>query len=161
METENFLSLFKKLREPATTDTEKLMRLSVFFELIAVLSKEFPSENMKDGREGIAEIAKKLINRNFTSTECRVEKIAEIVDISRSQLYRSFMDKFGASPKAYIDTLRVDLAKKLLTRSDMSVSEISYSVGYSEPLYFSTAFRKATGFSPSDFRKEYSEPKSE
>ena len=156
METEGFLQIFERLREPATTDSEKLMRLSVFFELVAKISKYFPSENRKDEEQSVAEIAKRLIGRNFTSSECRVEKIAEIVDISRSQLYRSFMDEFGSSPKAYIDTLRVDLARKLLTRTDMSVSEISYSVGYSEPLYFSTAFRKATGLSPSDFRKEYS-----
>jgi AraC-like DNA-binding protein len=110
---------------------------------------------MKDGKEGIAEVAKRIINANFTSTECRVEKIAEIVDISRSQLYRAFMDKFGASPKAYIDTMRIDYAKKLLTRSNMTVSEISYSVGFCEPLYFSTAFRKASKMSPSEFRKKY------
>ncbi len=155
MDTEAFLSIFRRLRELATTDAEKLVRLSVFFELIAEFSKKFPREDTKDKREGVAEIAKRLINANFTSTECRVEKIAEIVDISRSQLYRIFMDKFDASPKAYIDTLRIDLAKRLLAESDMTVSEISYSVGYGEPLYFSTAFRKASGMSPKEFRKTY------
>lgn len=155
METESFLLIFKRLRELATTESEKLLRLAAFFELVAEFSKVFPSEATRDGKEGIAELAKRIINSNFTSAECRVEKIAEIVDISRSQLYRSFMDKFGSSPKAYIDTLRIDYAKKLLTRSDMTVSEISYSVGYGEPLYFSTAFRKATGISPTEFRKTY------
>ena len=155
LETEKFLLIFKRLRELATTDSENLMRLSSFFELVAEFSRLFPCENMKDGKEGIAEVAKRIINANFTSTECRVEKIAEIVDISRSQLYRAFMDKFGASPKAYIDTMRIDYAKKLLTRSDMTVSEISYSVGFCEPLYFSTAFRKASKMSPSEFRKKY------
>ncbi len=155
MDTNSFLSIFSRLREVATTDAEKLMRLSAFFELIAEFAKNFPIEDTKDGREGIADIAKRLINANFTSAECRVEKIAEVVDISRSQLYRAFMDKFGASPKAYIDTLRIDLARRLLEESDMTVSEIAYSVGCGEPLYFSTAFRKSTGLSPSDFRKKY------
>lgn len=155
--TDGFLSIFSRLREVATTDAEKLMRLSAFFELIAELSKCFPNENTKNGREGIAEIAKRLIGANFTNAECRVEKIAEIVDISRSQLYRAFMDKFGSSPKAYIDTLRIDLAQKLLIKNGMTVSEVAYSVGYSEPLYFSAVFKKATGISPTEFKEKYAE----
>ena len=65
------------------------------------------------------------------------------------------MDKFGSSPKAYIDTLRIDLAQKLLTKNGMTVSEVAYSVGYSEPLYFSAVFKKATGISPTEFKKKY------
>ena len=155
MDTKIFEPIFSRLRESATTDAEKLMRIAAFFELVAEISKSFPSENHALEREGIAEIAKRLINANFTSSECRVEKIAEIVDISRSQLYRAFMDKYGASPKAYIDTLRIDLAKKLLTRSEMTVAEVSYSVGFMEPLYFSTAFKKSTGISPTEFKKKH------
>lgn len=155
MNTEAFLPIFSRFRESATTDAEKLMRVAAFFELIAEISKCFPSENLGKEREEIAEIAKRLINSNFTNAECRVEKIAELVDISRSQLYRAFMDKYGTSPKAYIDTLRIDLAKKLLCESDMTVAEVSYSIGFLEPLYFSTSFRKATGLSPTEFKKKY------
>lgn len=155
MNTEAFLPIFSRLRESATTDAEKLMRVAAFFELIAEISKYFPSENHGKEREGITEIAKRLINANFTSSECRVEKIAEIVDISRSQLYRAFIDKYGVSPKTYIDTLRIDLAKKLLEESEMTVAEISYSVGFLEPLYFSTAFKKAVGISPTEYKKKY------
>lgn len=154
MDTEVFKEVFGRLRKRAFTDSEKLMRLSAFFELVSLISESLPNKAERWRADGIAEIAKRLINENFTSTECRVEKIAEIIGISRSQLYRAFMDKYGISPKEYIGSLRIDSAKKLLSRTEMSVSEVSYSSGFAEPLYFSSCFRKATGVSPLEFKKK-------
>ena len=157
LDTESLLPLFKRLRVSAVTDSEKLMRVCALFELIAEISKSFPSEGQNNSKEGVAELARRLINKNFTNAECRVEKIAEIIDISRSQLYRAFMDKYGVSPKAYIDSLRIDYAKKLLSQKEMSVAEVSYSIGLGEPLYFSTSFRKAVGLSPTEYKNKCKE----
>ena len=67
------------------------------------------------------------------------------------------MDKYGVSPKAYIDSLRIDYAKKLLSQKEMSVAEVSYSIGFGEPLYFSTSFRKAVGLSPTEYKNKCKE----
>ena len=75
--------------------------------------------------------------------------------LTTADLLSMLMDKYGISPKAYINNLRIDFAKKLLTRSEMSITEISYSIGFMEPLYFSTSFRKSTGISPTEFRERY------
>ena len=51
-------------------------------------------------------------------------------------------------------SLRISKAKELLSTSAMRTSEIAYAVGYNDPHYFSYLFKKNTGLSPRDFRKD-------
>lgn len=82
-----------------------------------------------------------------------VEDIAHYVGISRSYLFRKFQGKTGQSPKDYLDSYRLKHAGQLLRETDLSITAIAYSVGFENNLYFSKAFRKYTGTSPSEYRK--------
>ncbi len=55
----------------------------------------------------------------------------------------------------YLNKIRTDNAAELLRRREATISEISERVGYSDPSYFSRVFKKATGFSPSEYRRHY------
>ncbi len=83
-----------------------------------------------------------------------VENIAEYVNISRSQLFRSFQNVLDKSPKEYLTDFRIKQACYLLEHSDLSVTAIANSVGFDNGLYFSKAFHKAKEVSPSDYRKD-------
>nr|WP_281378784.1 helix-turn-helix domain-containing protein [Paenibacillus phyllosphaerae] len=53
----------------------------------------------------------------------------------------------------YLNRVRIDKACELLKNSDMSISEVSGQVGYSDPSYFTKVFRKLKNISPSQYRK--------
>ena len=57
------------------------------------------------------------------------------------------------TPHKYLVDLRIEKSKSLLI-SDMPISEVAFNVGFTDPLYFSRAFHKATGMSPIQYRKQ-------
>ena len=98
------------------------------------------------------EKAVKYIETNY-SYPVSVEDIASYVGISRSHLFRSFQNYMRKSPKDYLTGYRIRQACSLLRETDLSVSAIAYSVGFENNLYFSKAFRKQKGVSPSEYRR--------
>ena len=103
-----------------------------------------------------AEKAESYIETNY-SYPITVEEIASYVGISRSHLFRSFQNYMNRSPKEYLTEYRIKQACRLLRETDLSVSAIAYSVGFENNLYFSKAFRKQKGESPSEYRKSREE----
>ena len=81
-----------------------------------------------------------------------LEEIAAAAYLSPFHFARLFKKLTGASPHAYLATLRVARAQTLLAETDSSVSEISARVGYGSPSHFTKAFRQATGLTPRAFR---------
>ena len=57
--------------------------------------------------------------------------------------------------REYITVLRIEDAKELLTRSNLTVSEIAYAVGFSDSNYFSSQFKQAVGVSPLCYKKKF------
>jgi len=58
------------------------------------------------------------------------------------------------TPYQYIQETRIKQSKFLIMNSTKTLKEIAYEVGFNNPDYFSTAFRRITGVSPMEFRKE-------
>jgi AraC-like DNA-binding protein len=81
-------------------------------------------------------------------------KIARRVGISPSHLVRLFHENLGRSPMRYLTELRVRYARGLLLRSDLSIKEIAFMVGFRDQLYFSRVFRREAGASPRAFRDQ-------
>jgi AraC-like DNA-binding protein len=67
--------------------------------------------------------------------------------------HRLFSRAFGQTPHDFLTSRRVDLAKKLLADSDLTVTEICFELGYSSLGTFSSMFQKATGCSPTKYRE--------
>lgn len=84
-----------------------------------------------------------------------IEEVARQAGVSRSQLYRGFMDQFGCSPKEYLNRIRLSQAKLLLLRGDLSVGAVARSCGFDDPLYFSRIFRRETGITPMEYRRHF------
>lgn len=80
-----------------------------------------------------------------------LEEIASLCDLSVRQLTRAFRISHGCSIGEYISRSQMQNAKRLLARQ-MSIKEISFSLGFASPSSFSIAFRRATGESPQKFR---------
>jgi transcriptional regulator GlxA family with amidase domain len=91
--------------------------------------------------------------------------VANPVDemISRSRLAeRTFKRRFtaatGLAPIAYVQRLRIEDAKRRLERTDASVDDISWRVGYEDPAFFRRLFRRTTGMAPGAYRKRFRIP---
>ena len=83
--------------------------------------------------------------------------------IKRSKLAgRTFKRRFtiatGLSPIAYVQRLRIEDAKRRLERTEVSVDEISWRVGYEDAAFFRRLFKRTTGLAPSAYRKRFCIP---
>lgn len=92
-----------------------------------------------------------FIQNNY-NYDIKVQDIADSLQIDRTYLYRLFMAHFNLSPKQYLLGCRLKAAMVLLNNSLLSVSEIAYTCGFSDPSSFCRCFREQLGFTPKAFR---------
>lgn len=97
---------------------------------------------------------KTYIEENFCEPNISIETLSEMVAFSPNYVRTLFKENMGISVSNYISKLRFDKAKELLLNSDYPANKISEMIGYNNSSYFYTAFKKFTGKSPDDFRKE-------
>lgn len=86
------------------------------------------------------------------TTSLDVEAMARSLQMSASHFIRTFKAQVGYSPLAYQTKLRIERAKDLLRNTTLRVSEIALKVGYQNPMYFSSTFKKHTGMTPLEYR---------
>ena len=80
-----------------------------------------------------------------------VEGLAAYASVSHSSLYRRFVKRFQISPKRFLLEYRIERACALLADTGCSVQEVSTSVGFEDPFYFSRAFKDVKGISPRQY----------
>lgn len=110
------------------------------------------NETQRDTGTGRRYIEKALrfIQYNYFHS-ISVGDIADSVGISRSHLYRLFIEHLSMSPNEYLTRFRIDEACVLLRSQGLSVSEAAFSSGFSDQLYFSRVFKRYKGVPPSKY----------
>jgi AraC family transcriptional regulator, regulatory protein of adaptative response / DNA-3-methyladenine glycosylase II len=92
-----------------------------------------------------------LIHAGFLD-EHSIEELAEVLGMGARHLTRLFMQHLGASPSMLARTRRVQMAKRLLDETAMTITEIAYVAGFSSIRRFNTVFKDTYGRPPSDFK---------
>ncbi len=87
------------------------------------------------------------------SEKITLEQLANVVGLSRFHFLRAFRSTFGQPPHRYLIRSRIERAKILLLDRRTSVAEVTARVGFTDQAQFARAFRKATGSTPSQFRR--------
>lgn len=95
--------------------------------------------------------ALEIINEQF-STSLTVQDIANQLHLNNNYFSKLFKQETGASPLAVVQKIRFERAVDLFKNTDMSVAEVSRAVGFSDPLYFSRAFKRYFGCNPCSYR---------
>lgn len=93
-----------------------------------------------------------IINLNVENPKFSVEDLAEKLNVSRVQLYRKVKAIIGINISDHINNVKLEKAAELLKSNTMNISEIAYSLGFSSPNYFSTAFKNKFGISPKEYK---------
>jgi len=99
--------------------------------------------------------AVEVIQNNIDNSEFSVEQFCEELGLSRSQLFRKFKVIIDETPAEFIKTQRLLFARNLLKDSDLTINEVCYSTGFSNPSYFITLFRKRFGETPKEFANKF------
>ncbi len=84
--------------------------------------------------------------------DLNLESVANNFNLSPYYFSRSFKESMGCNLIDYINIVRIKKAKELLKKNEMSIKEIGYTVGYSDPNYFSKVFKKYEGYSPKEYK---------
>ncbi|RXP44540.1 response regulator [Lutibacter sp. HS1-25] len=97
----------------------------------------------------------KIIKKNIDNPDFSVEQFSLDIGISRSSLFNKIKSITGQSTSQFIRSIRLKKAAKLMKSGKYSITEIIFMVGFSDPKYFRTCFRKQFNQTPSDYLKEF------
>jgi AraC-like DNA-binding protein len=99
-----------------------------------------------------------IVEKNLADYEFDMETLARQMAVSRRQLFRKFKALAGCTPNVFIRDIRLKRAAQLLRDSRMTVSEIIYAVGFSDPKYFRNIFRERFGVLPGEYNEQTKRP---
>lgn len=91
------------------------------------------------------------LHENFKK-EISISNMADMLDISIRSLNRRFKATIGESPSTYVRTLKIEHAKELLKKSNLSITDIALQCGYNDTSYFCSCFKAITTMQPSMYR---------
>ena len=136
-----------KLADNAINSTVDMIRWVNY-----LLEKTFEYENEVAKSATIIEKINKYIHEHYMEDIGRNEISAEFY-LTPEYLAKLYKKKTGVNLKDYINEYRIEKAKELLRAGEKNISNIAESVGFDNFTYFSTLFKKITGVSPKDYKR--------
>jgi AraC-like DNA-binding protein len=100
--------------------------------------------------------ARTTLAENFDK-HITIPQLARQTGINEAKLKEGFRELFGQSIHAYLQQLRLEKAQELLLTTSMSVTDITYEIGYSHVTHFTSLFKKELGITPTEWRKKNKE----
>lgn len=97
---------------------------------------------------------REVIRDNMGDSDFSVERIGEEIGLSRVQLYRKVKALTGQTPVELLRKARLERSRRLIEKTEKSVSEIAYEVGFTSPSYFNKCFKDEFGISPGAMREK-------
>lgn len=125
------------------------------------LTKEYAQEGIlamtesgQSSAERQANLAIDYMQKNYGDTELGLNQICEYLNISTSRFSSIFKEVTGKTFTEVLTGIRMEKAKQLLRQTSLKNYEIAERVGFSDPHYFSIAFKKTTGMTPKEYARE-------
>jgi two-component system response regulator YesN len=150
-------------------DIDKYINSNSVFEEILKCSNIFILENFlinkineffvilkdKTSKSNPALSVLEYIHSNYSDSNLCLEQISKNTFLTPAYICVIFKDYTSTTVNKYINEYRIEKAKLFLMDSNISMSDIATKVGYSDGNYFSKSFRKATSYTPSEYRRKF------
>ena len=117
-----------------------------------IQGKDMLSWKTDDAADALTAYIQQHIDSKITCDE-----LCARFNMSRTALYTLSKRCFGKSISAYITSIRMNMAKKMLHSKDCAISSAAYAVGFEDNNYFSKVFRRSVGMSPMAYRRAHGE----
>ena len=121
--------------------------------IVDLHTPQAPDVEMDEMDRKLLDKIKETIEENMVDSDFNVSVLQEKMGMGNKQLYRKLKALTGQTPVEYIRDMRMRKAAKLLKAGKFSVSEVMYTVGFSNSSYFSKCFSKAFGMTPTEFMR--------
>jgi len=148
---EGFDGIIPLWRDSLATASEKTVDLASESILLYTFSRLFKSSTKRDNL-----ITKLLeISENeFADPDLSVNRIADTLGYNPKYISHLFKEKMGITYSEYLRNLRIKYAVSLFDHGIDSVKNVAFLSGFTDPLYFSTIFKKCLGVSPKDYKSK-------
>jgi len=145
-------SLLRELHMIIMEEEKDFRKEEIFFFLLEQLIKEFSEEGIEpslaeENRE--TRIICNFLEENYMKN-ITLDELSELTGLSKYYLLRSFTKQKGISPYRYLETIRIDRAKKLLEQGVLPI-EAALQTGFADQSHFSNFFKKFIGLTPKQY----------
>ena len=132
----------------------KNLRLKGKFSGSQLQKDKIEEKQVKGNDELLMERIMKVVNDHLDDSDFNVDALTKEVGISRAQLHRKMKEMTGLPVSEFIRNIRLEQAVRLLEEQKINVTQVAYSVGFSNLAHFSTVFRKQFGVSPTEYLEQ-------
>jgi len=133
---------------------ERYKCYSMFYSIISYISNIENTDYYIKKKFQLIEPAVNYLKEHIFDSSLKADKLHLLCGISDTYFRKIFVSKFAATPQQYIISKRISHAKSIIDTGNFdTIGEVAASVGYDDPLYFSRAFKKKYGISPSNLFK--------
>lgn len=146
------VTLLRELHQIIMEEEKDFRKEEIFFFLLEQLVEEYteqamPTENAGQSTEArvICEFLEKHYMENITLND-----LCKLTGLSKYYLLRSFTKQKGISPYSYLETIRIDKAKKMLERGILPI-DVALQTGFTDQSHFSNFFKKFIGLTPKQY----------
>jgi AraC-like DNA-binding protein len=146
---EQFKELLDLAINYSDNDEIYLKASEIVFKIILKLVDIAEKQNISSTAIKVKDILDQSIYRKITIDEIGLE-----LNLSKSQMSREFKKYYKTTPYQYLLNRRINIAQNLLTKTTLSIKEISDSLCFADEYYFSNIFKKKNGISPLTYRKK-------
>lgn len=94
------------------------------------------------------------VEDHLDDVDFNVQRLCQEIHMSTSQLYRKMETLTGLSANQFIRSLRLKKAKQLLLDRELSITNVAFESGFSDPAYFARVFKKEFGQTPQEWRSK-------
>ncbi|MCG8498900.1 MAG: AraC family transcriptional regulator, partial [Firmicutes bacterium] len=141
---------------------EKFQQIVHFYKILDIIGRsdtiellasvEYAKKRFKTGSDRITKIHQYLMKHY--QEEIDLDKISSVINMAKGSLCRFFKSQMGITIFEYLNQIKVELACNLLRNLDLSILDVSYDSGFNNLSHFNKQFKKVTGQTPSEYRKQ-------
>ena len=131
----------------------ELACMSGLYDILAKLQEKRMSAYYSSSKYEVIAPAIKYLEENYANTELSSDELARVAGVSSVYFRKLFATLFGQPPMRYLQSVRMEKAKDMLSGDYMPISDIAESVGFKSIYHFSKTFKKIVGYTPTEYSR--------